>query len=234
MSQQRHRGPHSHDRSLFHEDRIESLRLALEEVSWLLSRKYARTAAIKVVGDRHNLVKRQRLALNRAACTDAQRIARKGSRVGTASLAGRNLAIDGFNCIITFEAMLSGGLVFVGRDDVRRDLSSVHGTYRQVDETVQAIHSVASVIREAASVTWLLDRPVSNSGRLAQRLRDIAADQGLLWIVEVVDNPDKDLVQMTDAVVASTDSWILDHSEAWVDLGEGISHDALWLVDFRI
>src|SRR3712207_7730451 len=40
-----------------------------------------------------------------------------------------------------------------------------------------------------ASVLWLLDRPVSNSGRLAQRVRELAAARGWPWQVEAVFNP---------------------------------------------
>lgn len=50
---------------------------------------------------------------------------------------------------------------------------------------------------------WLLDQPVSNSGQLAARLRELGLTLGLFWIAEVVMNPDSVLAETTDVVVAS-------------------------------
>src|SRR5256885_8530001 len=41
--------------------------------SWLLSRGYQPKSALKLVGDRHSLRERQRLAVGRAACSDESR-----------------------------------------------------------------------------------------------------------------------------------------------------------------
>src|SRR6266404_1471952 len=45
------------------------------------------------------------------------------------------LLIDGFNLILTLESALGGGVMLVGRDGCYRDMASVHGTYRRVEET---------------------------------------------------------------------------------------------------
>jgi hypothetical protein len=58
---------------------------------------------------------------------------------------------------------------------------------------------------------WLLDAPVSNSGRLATILREFAAEHDLVWAVEVVHDPDRVLVAApVDVLVASADSQIMD------------------------
>ena len=61
-----HRGAHPSDIKLFDASKLSLLRTATSELSWLLSRGYAITSALKLVGDRHGLNKRQRLALSRA------------------------------------------------------------------------------------------------------------------------------------------------------------------------
>lgn len=230
-NQQRHRGRHQSDARLFDAAAVLRLREALFELSWLLSRGYTETAALKIVGDRHGLHKRQRMALRRSACSDAQLQLRVPKR--SPDLAMQQVGVDGFNSIITFEAMLSGGPIFVGRDGVRRDIASVHGSYRRVEETDAAIDVIASLLHPARSVTWFLDRPISNSGSLAQRLRGRAEEQELPWTVEVVNSPDRELVAMTDAIVASSDSWILDHARRWMDLGSLFGGESLWLLDLR-
>ena len=65
-----HRGKHPADDRLFAEDRLDSLRTATAEYSWLLTRGYAHESALKLVGDRHDLTARQRVAVMRSACSD--------------------------------------------------------------------------------------------------------------------------------------------------------------------
>ncbi len=211
------------------------MRRAVAELSWLLERGYSDNSALKLVGDRHELRARQRRAVMRCACTDRAVRDRAARRLPSAALAGRDLVIDGFNCIITLEAALSGSVVLIGRDGGYRDLSSVHGSYRRVEETETAIAAVAALCdrHRPASVHWLLDRPVSNSGRLKALIETSAPSSGS-WTVELSYNPDRELAGMSDRVAATSDSWILDHCGAWVDLPRAmIAHqiDTAWVVD---
>ncbi|UOQ71563.1 DUF434 domain-containing protein [Hymenobacter cellulosilyticus] len=187
----RHRGPHPADTRLFAPAWVPVLRSAVQDLSWLLTRGYPPAATLKLVGDRYGLTERQRWAVGRAACTDEQHTRRAATQLPAADLAGRPVAIDGFNLLITLEAALSGGVVLRGRDGALRDLSSVHGTYRAVQETDRAIRLVAAALLplRPGPVRWLLDQPVSNSGRLAARLHELGPTLGLPWTAEVVWNP---------------------------------------------
>jgi hypothetical protein len=110
-------------------------------------------------------------------------------------------------------------MVLRGRDGALRDLSSIHGTYRAVQETDRAIRLAAAALDVLAPgpVRWLLDQPVSNSGRLAARLRELGSELGLSWTAEVVLNPDRVLTETTDVVVTS-DSVVLDRASSWLNL----------------
>ena len=88
---------------------------------------------------------------------------------------------------------------------------------------------------EPASALWLLDRPVSNSGRLAQRIREVAAEHNWPWSVEVVMNPDK-VLRSSDQIVVTSDSNILDGVKGWINLGEILVTQHMpdtWIVDLR-
>jgi hypothetical protein len=100
-------------------------------------------------------------------------------------------------------------------------MSGVHGTYRSVAETEEAIRLISETLLRAkpASALWLLDQPVSNSGRLAQRIREMTAEHNWPWSVEVVMNPDKAL-RSSDQIAVTSDSNILDNVKAWINLGE--------------
>ncbi|KUG07977.1 DUF434 domain-containing protein [Solirubrum puertoriconensis] len=216
----RHRGPHPSDAKLFAPEWLPVLCRAVGELSWLLTRGYPPGATLKLVGDRYALTERQRWAAGRAACTDEQYAQRAATQLPAVHLGGRPVSIDGFNLLITLETALSGGVVLRGRDGALRDLSSIHGTYRAVQETDRAIRLAAAALLPLAPgpVRWLLDQPVSNSGRLAARLRELGPALGFSWTAEVVMNPDRVLADTTDVVVTS-DSVVLDRAGAWLNLG---------------
>jgi hypothetical protein len=221
--QRRHRGRHPADSLLFAAAEVPVLRQATEELSWLFERGYSQTAALKLVGDHFGLRERQRLAVLRSTCGESAVAERCRRRLNVAELQGQRLAVDGFNCLITSEAALSGGLLLRGRDQALRDLSSVHGSYRQVQETDRALQLLGDVIAAAApaEVRWFLDRPVSNSGRLRGLIEAIAVAAGWPWRVELADNPDR-AIAATGWVAASTDAWLLDRCPHWVCLPDAV------------
>jgi hypothetical protein len=231
----RHRGAHPEDALLFDESWRAALRVATRELSWLLSRGYQPKSALKLVGDRHSLRERQRLAVARAACSDEGRARRLKSCVEDETVKGASLVVDGFNLVITLEAALSGGVLVRGRDGCVRDLSSVHGSYRAVEETERAVLLAGEVLASLgpASVLWLFDRPVSNSGRLAARVREIAAARGWPWDVGVDFNPDRRIVE-SNLVAVTSDSNVLDGVTRWLNLSrlavERYVPDS-WLID---
>ncbi len=75
-----------------------------------------------------------------------------------------------------------------------------------------------------ASVLWLLDSPVSNSGRLKTLIRELAEQNRWDWEIKLSISPDAEL-KRTDVIVASSDSVILDECKSWTNLAaEIITH----------
>ena len=232
-----HRGPHPADREYFSDKHIPKLRTATTELSWLLSHGYNLTSSLKLVGDRHRLTERQRLAVSRSACSDDALVRRKAHCVSVKRVSDKDVIVDGFNLIITIEAALSGAPLLVSRDECIRDLSSVHGSYRSVQETEKAISLIGEVLEQfsPSSVLWLLDRPISNSGRLARRIADIASHNSWPWTVEVVFNPDTQIVS-SQSIAITSDSVVLDRVETWTNLKAYLVQHRLsnsWLIDLR-
>ena len=208
---------------MFDAESIGDLRLAVADLSLLLTKGYAQKSALKLVGDRFSLTERQRLAVMRSSCSDDQRASRGQRRVEPQNLAGESIAVDGYNVLITIEAAMSGGMIFKGRDGCCRDLASVHGTYRKVIETIPAVQLIGEFLREirAGEALWLLDSPVSNSGRLKTLIGELAEKNGWNWEIELVLSPDAEL-KKTDLVVATSDSVVLDTCKGWVNLATEI------------
>ena len=204
------------------------MREAVADLCWLYSRGYAQASSVKLVGDRHGLTDRQRAAVMRCACSDEAMASRLGRRVAIGDLAGAALQVDGYNVLTTVEAALAGGVLLEGRDGCYRDMASMSGRFHWVEETAPAVVCTGNVVEAtgAGDVQWLLDRPVSNSGKLAQLLRETAAARRWPWRVELVADPDAVLVR-GEAVAATADSAVLDRCGRWVNLGRDVVERAV-------
>ncbi len=223
-----HRGPHPADTKLFAPAVIADLQSALQDFSLLLTKGYAEKSALKLVGDRFALTQRQRLAIMRSACSDQQLASRNQREIKIAELPDQPIAIDGYNILITIEAAMSDGIIFKGRDGCFRDLASIHGTYRKVTETIPAVQLIAEFLKNI-SVTyclWLLDSPVSNSGRLKTLIGQLAQKNNWNWEINLLLSPDAELIK-TDQIVASSDSVVLDRCRSWVNLARAIIEQKL-------
>jgi len=231
-----HRGPHPADAELFAPAAILDLRSAIADFSLLLTKGYAEKSALKLVGDKFSLVERQRTAIMRSACSDQQLASRNQRRVSVENLAGQPIAIDGYNILITIEAAMSGACIFKGRDGCFRDLASIHGTYRKVTETIPALQLIGKFLKEhnAGDCLWLLDSPVSNSGRLKTLIGKLARENSWNgfdkltagWEIELLFSPDAKLIK-TDLIVVSSDSVVLDGCKNWVNLARAIIEEKL-------
>ena len=223
-----HRGPHPADAKLFAANVVADLRAALGDFSLLLTKGYAEKSALKLIGDRFSLTKRQRLAIMRSACSDQQLTSRNQHCVTLKTLADQAIVVDGYNILITIEAAMSGACVFKGRDSCLRDLASIHGTYRKVAETIPAVQLIGEFLKanSITDVLWLLDSPVSNSGRLKKLIGELARQSSWNWKIELFLSPDTELIK-TDLTVVSSDSVILDACKSWVNLARAIIEEKL-------
>lgn len=77
--------------------------------------------------------------------------------------------------LVTIEAALSGGVLLRCADGTLRDLASVHGTYRRVTQSADALLYIGQTLQiyQPACCRWYLDKPVSNSGRLKALIEEV-------------------------------------------------------------
>jgi hypothetical protein len=214
-----HRGPDPEDAELFGPGQWPALRAATADLCWLLDRGYAVLSSVELVGNRYRLARRQRIAVQRCACSSKAARSRSLRQVGPEHLRGQPLWLDGFNLLTGLEVALAGGVILRGRDGCLRDVAGVHARYRSVSETLPALILIGEMARAwgVSSCHWWLDRPISNSGRLQALILAVAAKHEWSWEAEVVFSPDKVLSETTQPV-ATSDSVILDRCQRWVNL----------------
>lgn len=216
------RGFDPEDERFFSDAAVSNLRIAQEEVQWLIDRGYKLDSAVEFVGNHYLLSLRQRLAIKRATATKEQYVKRNTSLLYFEDAKKGCIYIDGFNLIISIEVALYGSVLILGKDGVFRDLAGLRGTYRLIDKTKTALKLTGTVLKElnVPSVKFFLDKPVSNSGRLRAEILKCSVEWGIPTEVELVRNPDSILSGMGRVVTG--DSVILDNCKSWLNLSRKI------------
>lgn len=230
------RGFDPNDAAWFSAEAITGLGIAQEEIQWLLDRGYQPGPVVEFVGSHHQLHARQRIALQRSTSSQNQYQLRQSKKLPFEMAKDGCLYIDGFNLIITLEVALSQSLVVLGKDDVLRDLAGLRGTYRLIGQTEQALELIGKAFRALSvpQAVFYLDQPVSNSGRLRQRILAHAEQWPMPVQVELVPNSDVVLARM--ARIVTGDSVILDQCASWFNLSRKIVDDYVqdaWIVRFN-
>lgn len=220
MSKQSNRGKEAKDDFFFGTPKFkESLKEALIDMNYLLTRGYSEKNALFTVGTRYKLASRQQKAVQGMSASNEQLRIRKAKEVVFEILENKTVVIDGFNILILLESTLSNGYIFKGQDTCYRDLSSVHGNYKIVNQTEMAIDLVVDFYNESKlqQLVWIFDKQVSNSGRIKAKIEAKAIEHNLNWRVILEDNADQALVN-SNQIVASSDGIVLDKAINWFNL----------------
>ncbi|WGH76452.1 DUF434 domain-containing protein [Tenacibaculum tangerinum] len=223
----KNRGKEGRDSYLFGKNFMQDkIKEAVFDMSFLLERGYGESSSCELVGNRHKLNKRQQQAIKGMSAAKTAVIRRKEKALLKESLSGKEIIVDGFNQIILLESMLSNAYLFEGKDGAIRDLSSLHGTYKSVNQTEEAISLIGDFFKNHNSekIIWIFDKPVSNSGRMKAKLLLIAKEYGYNWEVILENNPDK-LIAKSNLVAITSDAWILDRVESWFNLMKELMPD---------
>ena len=235
-SETKRRGYDPDDRRLFSDEAMSELRIVQEEVQWLLDRGYKPGPVIEFTGSHHQIVSRQRAAIQRALASSAQYDKRKASLIPCEAAKDGIIYIDGFNLIITLETALSGGLIILGKDGVLRDLAGIRGTYSLIRRTDEALELIGKCLLELSvpEAVFYLDKPVSNSGKLRNRILEYAEERNIPVRVELV--PNADVMLAGRARIVTGDSVLLDRCTSWLNLSAKIVSDCIkdaWIVTFN-
>ena len=195
------------------------MRLALEEVRYLLDRGYPSGPAIRFVSDHRRLPREDRFVLARVAVPSDLAASRRRKRVPVCELEGRTIAVDGYNVLITVESLLSDVPVYLCDDGFLRDTRGVFRRFRSSDETVLAMAEIISILKEngVGRAEFTLDQQISRSGELAAQIREMMADLDLPGSAKTEKDADRRL-KLAASPVATGDGAIIDAVSEAVDI----------------
>jgi hypothetical protein len=178
---------------------------------WLLDRGYAASAALKLVGDKHQMTKDERMILFRGLASSTDSGAR--AAVLTIDADGRELLVDGYNQALTVMHYLTGRPLFLASDGLLRDAGGSHGRIANAELFARAVGILADGIASSrpGRLAVYLDAPVPGSAGHAGLFRELFAARGIaaeLFLERSADPPLK--ASPRGALVATSDSAIVD------------------------
>lgn len=226
MSKEVKRGYVLTDEKEFNDANLEIIKRAQSDIFMLIERGYSIKSASTFVGNHYLLSERQRLAIVRSTSTSKDLEIRKNKLLNS-DFEGKRIYIDGLNLIITLEVALSESTVLKCMDGTIRDLAGLRGTYKLIDKTDIAIQLIGEKLSQMkiAEVTFYLDSPVSNTGRLKQRIIELLSMYSYDVKVELVNNPD--VILETKDYVITSDAIILNKCDSWINLAYDIISENL-------
>ncbi len=205
------------DERFFSDHSLITLKKASGDIKYLIDNGYPIKSASTFVGDHYLLSERQRLAAVRSISSNEMLRLRCAKQL-TFPEKGSTVHIDCFNTIITLEVAYSESPLFEGMDGCIRDLAGLRGTYRIVDKTYLALESVGKALCsfDIGKAVFYIDKPVSNSGRLAQLINRTYENMPFEVTTVVMNEVDYELKKHENVI--SGDAIILDECKSWFNL----------------
>jgi hypothetical protein len=210
------------------------LQEAAADFRFLLSRGYPRKSALALVGNRYGLDEIARRLLHRGVFAPALAAARRAKLRRLRDLPGRPLGLDGHNVLITLECAERNLPLVAADDGFIRDVGEVSRAFRVSPAADRVLARVADYLADHTTgpLEVFYDAPLSRSGELARRTREIFSSRRIAVQTQAVPVPERVLSGFPGAIVTS-DTALIDAHETVVDLaGEIIRRHPQWRLIF--
>ena len=198
-----------------------------------MDRGYPAASSVRFVCDHHRLTEVQRMVLQRVIIPARIALSRMDRALSLHEIRGREIFLDGYNCIITSESLLEGFAVYLCDDGFLRDTRGFFRRYRASKSAYRAIQEILGLLAEAEPrrAVFLLDCQISRSGELAAEIRGLMAQIGLDGDALCLRDVDHKL-KSSRKIVASSDGIVIDSAPEAIDLPAEIARR--WGIKARI
>ena len=198
-----------------------------------MDRGYPAASAVRFVCDHHRLAEDQRMVLQRVIVPAGTALFRIDRVLSLDEIRGREIFLDGYNCIITTESLLEGFAVYLCDDGFLRDTRGFFRRYRASKSASRPIKEILGLLAEAgpSRAVFFLDCQISRSGELTAEIRGLMAQMGLDGDALCLRDVDRQL-KCCRKIVASSDGIIIDSATEAIDLPAEIARR--WGIKARI
>jgi hypothetical protein len=192
----------------------EGFKSAAADYLFLLENHYPQKSILKLVGDRYALSGVERTMLYRGISSGADNIKRLKKVFRGIPSSRIHLHIDAYNVLLTIGSYLNGSKVFIALDGYLRDASEIHGKAFRKELLDRSLELLLAFILSSKikHLSFYIDRPVSYSGDLSQKINGLLDQQSLKGEATLHDSADFVLKRIEKGICATSDSAIIEHS----------------------
>ncbi len=190
-----------------------SFREAMRDYRFLADRGYPARSTVELVGDRYALSRSQRSILYRGVFSAEESSRRRGSL--SPSISSGILYIDGFNVLLSVAHYLAGRTLYIATDGFLRDDGEAEGKKANTESVIRAAELACRYLRDhpRTSPVFILDSRLDSAEPAISFIREaLGPVNGTACPVRAlsIDDPDPFLSRVTDGLVATADSRVID------------------------
>jgi hypothetical protein len=191
----------------------DEFRNAVRDYAYLLNGSYPRKEILKLVGDRYQLTRVQRLLLNRGIFRQADVETRNRKKISTIS--ETRVYIDALNVLFTIGNYLLGRIVFISNDGFLRDGGEITGKLHQDESFIRATDLLMNYLVQYREpyYQFLIDEPVPGSNEVRQLIDTMLEEHHLSGNAYTVADPDEALIRISGGLIATSDSEVIEQSD---------------------
>lgn len=196
---------------------------AAQDLKYLLDRDYNKKTSLNLIVNRYKLNDKQRNFLQRYVFSEKDIKLHKSRLFSIEKIAGKDIIIDGYNVLITVEAILNKKELVRGMDGFLRDTSAIFSKYIFDKNTKKALKRIILTLKEYKPrfVLFIFDSQISHSGELTGYVRHKLNESGLNGNARTSRSADKEIVDLNEITMTS-DSIIIEKVDGAVDIGSVI------------
>ncbi len=196
-----------------------SLDSAIKDFKYLLDRNYNKITALNLVVNHYKLGKEERNFLLRYVFSENEIKEHKSKLCSIEEINGKRIVIDGYNVLITVEAILEGKRVIRCMDGFVRDTSRIFSNYKFNKNTETAVKKILRILPryKPKFILFVFDSQVSRSGELASYVRREIMNLSLDGDAKTSSIADSYITKL-NWITLTSDSAIIENVEKVVDL----------------
>lgn len=137
----------------------------------------------------------------------------------------KSLHVDGYNVIFTIGNYLLGRPLFIGNDDILRDVGESFGKIEDPEylKRISDIFFEYIEDKNPCDLTFYIDKPVESAGIMAEIVNQASKQSNIPLSVNIHRSPDRLLKQVQNGILLTSDSEILDKAKVrFADLPRSI------------
>ncbi len=192
---------------------------AVRDYYYLTQRGYPPRGFLMLIANRYGLSEAERSILYRGIAPESKNEERRKKAIGPDEASGRDLHIDGFNVLMTIASYLAGKPVFVSSDGFLRDASAMRGKMKYDKKTDEALLLLMEYLSLFNGAQYLyLDVKVGFYGKISERVGELSQRENKDKLPKIIvsRSVDNDLSDLDSGIVATSDSQIIDSTNASV------------------